>query len=110
MIHEFAPQSPDRALRTQAMIHELPHKAPIGALRTQAGVKRSETPVKSSRQQPSTEGTTEILSPLSGFQSARTSFAGVSLRSTTCLCSVAPIGACNNNQNKNDANKYNNLL
>jgi len=29
----------------------LPHRAPIGALRTQAGVKRSETPVKRSRQQ-----------------------------------------------------------
>ena len=29
----------------------LPHRAPIGALRTQAGVKRSETPVKKSRQQ-----------------------------------------------------------
>ena len=72
----------------------LPHIAPIGALRTQAGVKRSETPVKSSRQQ-NREDTTEILSPQSGLQSARTSFAGVPLRYTTCLCSVAPIGACN---------------
>ena len=70
----------------------LPHIAPIGALRTQAGVKRSETPVKSSRQQ-NREDTTEILSPQSGLQSARTSFAGVPLRYTTCLCSVAPIGA-----------------
>ena len=137
-----------------------PHRAPIGALRTQAGVKRSETPVKRSRQQNRVPKERQkfcrpyrgfnmfmhpmqgfrfapppacVLSPLSGLaicsyilcrgsaslhhlpvfcrpyrglQYAHTSFAGVSLRSTTCLCSIAPIGACNNNQNKYDANKY----
>ncbi len=36
-----------------------------------------------------------VLSPLSGLQFVHASFAEVSLRSTTCLCSVAPIGACN---------------
>ena len=121
-----------------------PHRAPIGALRTQAGVKRSETPVKRSRQQNRVPKERQkfcrpyrgfnmfmhpmqgfrfapppacVLSPLSGLaicsyilcmgfaslhhlpvfyrpyrglQSARTSFAGVSLRCTTCLCSVRP--------------------
>ena len=68
----------------------LPHRAPIGALRTQAGVKRSETPVKGAASKQSTEGTTDILSPLSGFQYAHTSYAGVSLRYTTCLYSYRP--------------------
>ncbi len=36
-----------------------------------------------------------VLSPLSGLQYVHTSYAGVPLRYTTCLCSVAPIGACN---------------
>ena len=77
----------------------LPHRAPIGALRTQAGVQRSENPVKSSRQQNRVKKARRnnlaqsVLSPLSGLQYAHASFAGVSLRYTTCLCSVAPIGA-----------------
>ncbi len=74
----------------------LPHIAPIGALRTQAGVKRSETPVKRSRQQNRVpKERQKFCRPYRGLQYTHTSFAGVSLRSTTCLCSIAPIGACN---------------
>ncbi len=73
-----------------------PHRAPIGALRTQAGVKRSETPVKRSRQQNRVpKERQKFCRPYRGLQYTHTSFAGVSLRSTTCLCSIAPIGACN---------------
>ena len=95
----------------------LPHRAPTGALRTQAGVKRSETPVKRSRQQNRVPKERQkfcrpyrgfnmfmhpmqgfrfaappacVLSPLSGLQFVHTSYAGVPLRCTTCLCSVRP--------------------
>ena len=100
----------------------LPHRAPTGALRTQAGVKRSETPVKKSRKHikfrrydrnsvapvgasiysyilcrgfAPLHHLPVFCRPDRGLQSARISFAGVPLRCTICLCSVAPIGACN---------------
>ncbi len=105
IIYELSPQSPDRGVKN------------TGRGEAQRNPCKKEPPTKQS-----SEGTTEILSPLSGLaiysyilcrgfaslhhlpvfyrpyrglQSARISFAVVSLRYTTCLCSIAPIGACN---------------
>ncbi len=76
IIYELSPQSPDRGVKN------------TGRGEAKRNPCKKEPPTKQS-----SEGTTEILSPLSGLQYAHTSFAGVSLRSTTCLCSIAPIGA-----------------
>ena len=76
IIHELAPQSPDRGVKN------------TGRGEAKRNPCKKEPPTKQSA-----EGATEILSPLSGLQYAHTSYAGVSLRYTTCLCSVAPIRA-----------------
>ena len=78
IIYELSPQSPDRGVKN------------TGRGEAKRNPCKKEPPTKQS-----SEGTTEILSPLSGLQYVHASYAGVSLRSTTCLCSIAPIGACN---------------
>ena len=74
IVYEFAPQSPDRGVKNTG---------------------RGEAKRNPCKKEPQAykEGTTEILSPLSGLQFVHASYAGVSLRCTTCLCSVAPIRA-----------------
>ena len=68
-------------------------KAPKGRYDYRQVVKRSETPAKGEHECVSAEGPTEYLSPCRGFYFLHADFAGVSLRFTTCLCSVALFSA-----------------
>ena len=69
-------------------------KAPKGRYDYRQVVKRSETPAKGEHECVSAEGPTEYLSPCRGFYFLHADFAGVSLRFTTCLCSVALSALC----------------
>ena len=75
IVYELAPQSPDRGVKN------------TGRGEAKRNPCKKEPPTKQSA-----EGTTEILSPLSGLQYVPASYAGVPLRCTTCLCSYRPFG------------------